>query len=213
MEYLKEKDIERILLTKNSFDSAWLKRYNILLLCSIIKGTIEEGDNVIEIGIGNGETSVLLRNHFDDKFNFYMFDSFEGLSEPTKEDMQGNMHVYKGNLKCPLEKIKKVMKKFTNNQNLHYIKGWVNDTIPSKLPENIVFVHIDLDLFEPIYHSLKYVIPNMKKGGIIVVDDYDDPVWVGARKACDKIEKEFKVKFNRINLNGSFHHQAVLQII
>jgi hypothetical protein len=81
------------------------------------------------------------------------------------------------------------------NKNVKYVKGWVNDTIPQQLPDNICFAHIDVDLYEPMYHSMKHIIPKMQNNGIIVIDDCEDPVWVGCKTACDLIEKEFNVKF------------------
>ena len=209
-------NLENTLLEGNRnyhFDTAYFKRYNILLLCSVVKNNFTSG-NVIEIGVGNGETSAYLRDYFDNNnFNYYMFDSFEGLSEPTLEDLANNCHVTKGNLKCELECIQNFMNVNCDNKNICYIKGWVNDTIPNQLPDNICFAHIDLDLFEPMYHSIKYIIPKMKKNGIIIIDDYDDPIWIGAKKACDLIEKEFNVTITRINLPNSNFYQAVIQII
>jgi len=194
------------------FDAAYFKRYNIMLLCSMVKNNFTSG-NILEIGVGNGETSCYLRTYFDNNFTHYMFDSYEGLSEPTSEDLLGNPHVKKGNLKCSLEKVSSFMDSNCDNKNVKYVKGWVNDTIPQQLPDNICFAHIDVDLYEPMYHSMKHIIPKMQNNGIIIIDDYEDPVWVGCKTACYLIEKEFNVKFTRINLPGSNFYQGVLQVV
>lgn len=205
-------NLENIILGyKQHFDPAYLKRYNIVLLLSLIKNNFNFG-NSIEIGSGNGETSVYIRNILDNNFTHYIFDSFEGLSEPSAEDAS-HPAVHYGNLACSLEKINNVMNENCVNKNIIYCKGWVNDTIPQNLPDNICFVHLDLDLFEPTYHCLKNIIPKMQNNGIIIVDDYDDPVWIGVKKACDIIENEFNIKFNRINLPGSNLYQCIVQII
>jgi predicted O-methyltransferase YrrM len=196
----------------NNFDQSYLKRYNLLILCSIIKQQFTEG-NIIEIGVGAGETTAYLRNYFNENFNLFIYDSFEGLSEPTTDDLLGNFHVVKGNLCYRLDYIKHILNQNCTNKNIEYIQGWVDDTIPKNLPNDICFAHIDVDLYEPTYHSLKHVIPKMKKNGVIIVDDYDDPVWIGPKKACDKIETELNVRFVRLNIPNSVQYQAVLQII
>jgi len=194
------------------FDMSYFKRYNVMLLCSMVKNNFTSG-NTIEVGVGEGHTSCYLRNYFDEKFTHYMFDSYEGLSVPTTEDLLGNPHVKEGNMKCSLENVSSFMDSNCDNKNVKYIKGWVNDTIPQQLPDNICFAHIDVDLYEPMYHSMKHIIPKMQNNGIILVDDYEDPIWVGCKTACDLIEKEFNVKFTRINLPGSNYYQGVLQVV
>lgn len=194
------------------FDVSYFKRYNVMLLCSMVKNNFTSG-NTIEVGVGEGHTSCYLRNYFDEKFTHYMFDSYEGLSEPTTEDLVGNPHAKQGNMKCSLEKVSSFMDSNCDNKNVKYVKGWVNDTIPQQLPDNICFAHIDVDLYEPMYHSMKHIIPKMQNNGIILIDDYEDPVWVGCKTACDLIEKEFNVKFTRINLPSSNFYQGVLQVV
>lgn len=194
------------------FDVSFFKRYNVLLLCSMVKNNFTSG-NIVEIGVGEGHMSCYLRNYFDDNFTHYMFDSYEGLSDPTTQDLKCHQCVKQGNMKFSLEKVSFFMDSNCDNKNIKYIKGWVNDTIPIELPDNICFAHIDLDLYEPMYHSMKHIIPKMQNKGIIVVDDYEDPVWIGCKPACDLIEKEFNVKFTRINMPGSNFYQGVLQVI
>jgi hypothetical protein len=207
-------NLENVILERNKqyhFDAGYFKRYSLLLLCSIVKNNSSQGTTV-EIGSGNGETSVYIRNLFDSNYTHHIFDSFEGLSEPSQEDAIDNEHVRKGNLACGLDVIKMRMESNCSNNNIIYHKGWVNDTIPHELPDDICFAHVDLDLYEPTYHSLKHIIPRMQNNGIIIVDDYEDPVWIGCKPACELIEKEFNVKFTRINLPGSEFYQGVLQI-
>jgi O-methyltransferase len=204
---------ENILNGKQQYqDISYLKRYNLIIICSLVNNLFNSG-NILEIGVGNGETSAYIRNYFNNNFTYYMFDSYEGLSEPTKEDMISSYHVTKGNMKCEIEKIQNFMNINCENKNIQYIKGWVNNTIPEQLPDNICFAHIDVDLYEPIYHSIKHIIPKMKKNGIILIDDYNDPIWIGVKSACDLIEQEFNVKITRINPPGSILYQAILQIL
>ena len=48
--------------------------------------------------------------------------------------------------------------------------------------EKFSFIHIDVDLFEPTFESLKFFYPRLKKGGIIVCDDYNFTDFPGQKK-------------------------------
>jgi O-methyltransferase len=204
-------NLQNFIIKTSNFDPAWLKRYNILILCSLIKNSISNG-NIVEVGCCWGGTTVLLRNYFNSNYNLTVYDSFEGLSQPNTYDMVGNSHVIKHNMACTIDITKNVVDSFCKeNKNINYVKGWVDDTIPNNLPEQICFAHIDVDLYEPTYHSLKYIIPRMVTGGIIVIDDYEDPIWIGVKPACDLIEKEFNIKITRLNVPNSDSYQGVYQ--
>jgi hypothetical protein len=43
--------------------------------------------SILEIGVAHGDTAKLLYDNFNnEKTNFYFFDTFEGLPEPTEND-------------------------------------------------------------------------------------------------------------------------------
>ena len=46
----------------------------------------------------------------------------------------------------------------------------------------IAFAYIDVDLYRPVKASLQRILPNMAKGGLIIVDDCDadHDLWDGA---------------------------------
>lgn len=50
--------------------------------------------------------------------------------------------------------------------------GSVLETIPAQLPDEICFAHIDLNNAEAEAHVMPEVYPRMRRGGIIVFDDY-----------------------------------------
>ena len=143
-----------------------------------------------------------MMHFFGKEYNYNGYDSFEGLSPPTNDDnlnfpcsYRGNMSVNKNKV---LEHLNKICPKNIYNFNLY--EGWVNDTIPKKLPNKIAFAHVDMDLFEPTLHTLRHIIPKMEKGGIIVIDDYKDDNWRGIEKCCKVITEEFKVKIHSLNI-------------
>lgn len=62
------------------------------------------------------------------------------------------------------------------------------------MPNDIILCHIDCDLYSGVYTSLKHVIPKLKPGGCIIIDDYNNTYFKGVKKACIDIENELNVK-------------------
>lgn len=52
-----------------------------------------------------------------------------------------------------------------------------------EIPDGIGFAHLDVDVYKSYRESLDVLIPKMKKGGIILCDDY---CLLGAAKAIDE---------------------------
>jgi O-methyltransferase len=54
---------------------------------------------------------------------------------------------------------------------VHLYKGWIPSRFIEVEDRQFSFVHIDVDLYEPILDSLNFF-PKLVKGGVIVFDDY-----------------------------------------
>lgn len=124
----------------------------------------------------------------------HLFDSFEGLSEPSKEDgTKDPEHKIweKGSLSTGEEIVAANLNAF---HNIHIHKGW----IPNKFAdvENVTFklVHIDVDLYQPTLDSLKFFYPRLQSGGVIVLDDYGFLTCPGAYKAANEYIKNTQDK-------------------
>lgn len=114
---------------------------------------------------------------------FYIFDSFEGLSEPGKKDlMQGNNYQNwnRGDMGSNESVLRDNLKEY---ENIHIYKGWIPERFNEVINDRFRFVHIDLDLYDPTYASLEFFYPRMKSGGIIVLDDYGSTKCPGAFNA------------------------------
>ena len=67
----------------------------------------------------------------------------------------------------------------------------------SSYPEHkYSFVHIDVDLYEPTYESLKYFAPRMSCHGIIVCDDYGYSMFPGSTRAVELFLEESRAIYN-----------------
>ncbi len=150
--------------------------------------------DVVELGCNEGKSAVLFQkivDHFDPSRSLHLYDSFEGLPDLAAED--GDTPFRAGELKAGTER---VVANFTSNGlGLPFIhKGWFQDTLPTQLPDQIAFAHLDGDLYDSILVSLSQVYPRLSKGAVVLIDDYVDPATFdgptegcpGVRRACDE---------------------------
>ena len=106
--------------------------------------------------------------------NFYGFDSFDdGFKYFTDEDK--HPFFKEGDFKSSY---KKALKRFRKYKNVFLIKGYFEETIDGKNPEEVlaadkcIIAFIDTDLMNPSIIALEYIKPMLQEGSIIILDDY-----------------------------------------
>ena len=158
--------------------------------------------DIVECGVWRGGASYLvaetLRTYGVSDKNIYMFDTFSGMSKPTKLDVKSTgldarskyKTTFDGELNITdwcfssLDEVKNNMKKSNYNYDQFiFVPGKVEETIPKTLPEEIALLRLDTDWYESTHHELVHLYPKVVPGGLIIVDDYT--AWKGARKATD----------------------------
>ena len=179
--------------------SNYKRIYKNFFLSKYFIYTNELNGDVIECGVLGGFSAYLLRNiesELERKFknNFYLIDSFEGLSEISKEDLIKDNSLYQhkqGELKVD---IKEVEKNFNIFDNVNLVKGWVPKIFTILNDDNKYrFVHLDMDLYKPTIDALNYIYDKVIKGGIIITDDYVSPLFPGNKIAWDEFIKSNKI--------------------
>lgn len=151
---------------------------------------------VIEIGCHVGNTAIVLSsllNKFKStKKKLILYDSFEGLRNFSQKDMLLNLRP--GDLKTDLKTLKRNYHNFELKVP-EIIVGNVEITIPRFLPHHIAFAHIDLDLYSPTVHSLRYILPRLTKKAIVVLDDYGHPRIRGVKYAVADVFQELNIDY------------------
>ena len=138
----------------------------------------------------------------DDR-DIYLFDTFEGMTEPTEEDTSPfeqpavaswSQARNEGQQPWPwlfkkefvaLEKVQSVLYATGYPQErLHFVVGPVEETIPAQVPEVIALLRLDTDWYESTRHELEHLYHRLSEGGVLIVDDYGH--WEGCRRAVDE---------------------------
>lgn len=174
----------------------------------------------VECGVYKGGSAMVAAMSFQ-KFGdlsrrFHLYDTFEGMTEPTPRDVDfaGRSpidHLAKwgtasmgGMANSPMDEVRRNLSltKFPEDRFV-LIRGKVEETLPSQMPDGpIAILRLDTDWYESTYHELVHLFPRLSSGGVIIVDDYG--FWRGSRDACDEYfrQNNVRVLLNRIDPNG-----------
>lgn len=178
-----------------------------------------EGD-IVECGVWRGGSAMAvletLKYSGDVNRKIFLYDTFDGMSEPTEDDREFSgakaSDILSNSNKeedeygwcfATLEDVKNnISKCFYPMESISFVKGKVEDTIPGVLPEKISILRLDTDWYESTKHELNHLFPLLVPGGVLIIDDYGH--WVGARKAVDEYiqENNIKLLLNRIDYTG-----------
>lgn len=128
----------------------------------------------------------------------YLFDTFDGMVAPTERDVRWTgenaeqlMQTQTGHeaemlwARAPLDQVRRVMTEtgYPEDQ-LHYVQGRVEDTVPTHAPESIALLRLDTDWYASSRHELEHLYPRLSPGGVLILDDY--AWWDGVRQATDQ---------------------------
>lgn len=211
---------KKILLKVKNFTMTNSKRIFYLhhSVNHIVKNRIN-GD-IVECGVWKGGSVMAIAFSLLQKKNLtkniYLFDTFTGMSTPTKKDyLHGNRKKTAKKLmkedeylKC-IANIAEVKKNvFSTNypkKKFKFIIGDVLKTLKKNTPKKISLLRLDTDWYESTKIELNLLYPKLSKGGVLIIDDYN--TWNGCKKAVDEY---FKNKKNIFFL--SIDNEALLGI-
>jgi O-methyltransferase len=156
--------------------------------------------SVVECGVWRGGSMQAVARTLDrlgdHARDLYLYDTFEGMTEPTDKDLR-----YDGkaatNLLASADKkswvwaeasLEDVQAGFETvpypSERIHFIKGPIEDTVPAEMPDEIAILRLDTDWYESTAHEFEHLYPRLVSGGVLVIDDYGH--WQGSRQATDE---------------------------
>ena len=176
----------------------------------------------VECGVWKGGSSMLAsencRLHPTILREFYLYDTFEGMSPP--EDIDKNFNGESANALMesaslqkessnvwaigPIDQVRENMvTSGVPSERLHLIQGDVEETIrPNTGPAEIALLRLDTDWYRSTKHELTHLFQRIVPGGFLIIDDYGH--WAGCRKAVDEFFQGFHPRpfFHRIDYTG-----------
>lgn len=175
-----------------------LRRLTILRLIERLDRESVEGC-FVECGVARGGVAALLgvmaqKSHPPRRL--WLFDSFEGLPEPSLSDGETASSFARGRDQGWLLSIGECVGAAGDVENLLFermaipresvklVKGWFQHTLGLFPGEAISFLHIDADWYESVKCCLEGMYRYLSDGAYVVVDDYGH--WRGARRAVDE---------------------------
>ncbi len=157
----------------------------------------------VECGVWRGGSAMaaalVLGELGDESRELWLYDTYEGMSAPTAEDVDVSGRAADEKFaqrqltedssewcRSPLEDVHRNLESTGYPmEKVHFVKGKVEDTIPSEMPAGAVAIlRLDTDWYESTRHEMQHLYPVLEKHGVLVLDDYG--YWQGARKAVDE---------------------------
>jgi len=179
-----------------------------------------EGD-IVECGVWRGGSMMLaaktLLDAGDSSRTLWLYDTFEGMTEPTELDVQsmsgrdaaGILATEARTTDNPFWAIaqldiveQNMLSTGYPTSRIRYVQGKVEETLPAQMPDRIALLRLDTDWYESTRHELEHLWPRLVTGGVLIIDDYG--YWQGARRAVDEFLSSLDRPplLNRIDYTG-----------
>lgn len=172
----------------------------------------------VECGVWKGgcaATMAYVAQKYNSDRKTWLFDSFEGLPEPSEKDgivakSRMAINVKEENRKC-VASVEDIEELFFQKLKLErkYVlirKGWFQNVLPNVKNEigAIAILRIDADWYESTKSCFDNLYDNVVSGGYVVIDDYGH--WEGCRKAVDEFleSRNISVELVEIDYTGRY---------
>jgi len=170
-----------------------INHYEILKKIKNVKGEI------VELGVFKGISLIRIaqiRDTLKIKKKIYGFDTFKDFPKTKKTNIYDTNfpRYFKKIIGSPIKKkkLEKILKQ-KKLKNIKIIQGNIFNTLKFIIRKKIKIslLHLDLDLEEATFYSLKLLMKNISKRGIVILDDYG--IHPGIKRAVNKNLKKKKI--------------------
>jgi len=155
---------------------------------------------VVECGVWRGGSMHAVARTLDQlgdhSRDLYLYDTFEGMTQPTDQDRRYDGEAASQLLAAADKKswvwaeasLEDVQAGFETvpypSERLHFVKGPIEDTVPAEMPDEIAILRLDTDWYASTAHEFEHLYPRLVSGGVLFIDDYGH--WQGSRQATDE---------------------------
>ncbi|GAB2931955.1 TylF/MycF/NovP-related O-methyltransferase [Streptomyces sp. NPDC058869] len=156
--------------------------------------------DIVECGVWRGGSmqacARTLLSVGETERDLYLFDTYEGMTPPTAEDLRRDGRPARELLDAQgkdrpiwaVASLEDVKEGFDTvpypKERVHYVRGRVEDTVPGQAPDQISILRLDTDWYASTKHELDHLYERLVPGGVLLIDDYG--YWQGSRQAVDE---------------------------
>ncbi len=157
-----------------------------MAIADLLRETLSVPGHVAEFGSWRGANLMFMAKllHIYDPHGckvVHCFESFDGLQTFTNEDVSApkNQGAYRGNY----EELLKIINLYELEDEIVIHKGDILKTLPQVLIDDAAlsfsFIYCDTDLYAPNQAVFAGLHPRLAKGGMFVMDEWNDARWPG----------------------------------
>lgn len=189
-----------------------------LAVADLLRGTLAVPGHIAEFGSWRGANLLFLAKLLrildsQGGKQVHCFEGFEGLGTFTPSD--GASISERGRYKGSYEELLDVISLYEMEGDICIHKGLVHDTLPTVLKEQteltFSLIYCDVDLYEPTKEILDMVHERLAKGGIFVLDEYNDEKYPGETVAVREFLKVHGDKYGMEHVVGTRQPSLVLR--
>ena len=158
---------------------------------------------------------TLLNRGVNDR-SLWLYDTFDGMSEPTDKDVdflgKTASHLLQAEdpqdaksvwCRSSIGQVRSVMEQTSYpHQQINLVEGKVEETLLQHRPAQIALLRLDTDWYESTRLELEMLFPLISPGGVLIIDDFGH--WQGCRRAVEEYFRKHQVSMmlNRIDYTG-----------
>jgi O-methyltransferase len=146
-------------------------------LAMAVRQAMRVPGDLAEVGVYQGGSAKIICENRPPGRALHLFDTFAGIPEVEPIDAG---HFSVGDWAAPLELAQRYLSRY---DGVHFYPGRFPETAQPVKAAKFAFVSLDVDTFQSTLAGLRFFMPRLNPGGILLSDDYR---WApGVRKAFE----------------------------
>lgn len=147
--------------------------WNLYTALSAVKLASRQPGDFVELGVFKGHTTLFLAEYLGfekEARTWWLYDTFEGVPDDQADNdswREKSAAVYKGTFS-----LNEVKNRFSAFPNVRLVQGRVPEVLVEQSPEQIAFLHVDLNNAAAEIGALEALYDRVSPGGVILFDDF-----------------------------------------
>ena len=165
--------------------------------------------DIAECGVYRGSTLIsmaLFLQQIGSEKKVFGFDSFQGFDDHVETDLnlggQFDQQKRRGGFGNTSRSFVQKRLNILDLNHVELVSGFFEKSLEKFSERQYSFVHLDCDIYESYHTCLNYLYPRLSGGGIMLLDEYDDPPWPGCNLAVDEFLTEHSIDLHAIVRDG-----------